>query len=46
MGDKSPKSKKRDQAQKAAGKVRDVNAASAKRASNDHTPATPAKGKK
>jgi hypothetical protein len=46
MGDKSPKSKQRDQKQKHAARVEEAAQVRSKQAGYSHTPATPAKVKK
>ncbi len=46
MGDKSPKSKRRDQKQKDAVKSQDASTARAKQASHSHNPQLDPKGKK
>jgi len=46
MGDKSPKSKQRDQKQKEAAKIQGAAAAKSKQDSQSHIPQSTAKGKK
>lgn len=46
MGDKSPKSKQRDEQQKNAAKAEGTAAAKSKQNSQSHVPQTPAKGRK
>lgn len=46
MGDKSPKSKQRDEKQKSAAKTHGATTANAKQAAQGQRPVPPAKGKK